>query len=95
MLSKVCLKLVLTMVWDGGRFFDLLGKPKDLMLKRRVEKTHVECSYCAQGLEDHAPRPIYGSSMSLTTCLRYVLTIAFDGLTLKCGEGWTRTQESS
>ena len=73
------------MVWGGVRFFDLLAKPEGFLLRGGGE-THFECSYCAHGLEDHAPHPINGSSMSLTTCLRYVLTMFFDGLAFEVWE---------
>ena len=45
-----------------------------------VGKTYFQCSQWAQGLENHAPHLTNSSSMSVTTCFRYVLTFVFDGL---------------
>ena len=45
-----------------------------------VGKTYFQCSSWAQGLENHAPHPTNSSIMSVTMCLRYILTFVFDGL---------------
>ena len=45
-----------------------------------MAKTDFQCSQWAQGLENHAAHLTNSSSMSVTTCFRYVLTFVFDGL---------------
>ena len=68
------------MVWSVVRFLEFWGKTVDFLLLGLGGKNIFPMQFVGASLENHAPHPTNSSIMSVTMCLRYILTFVFDGL---------------